>query len=450
MDGFVERVALTLNAMDPTTPPSYNEGMPRTEHYFHLPPRSVKPPWATLKLISRSQSATQLPIFLEGDRIGGRLTFNLTQPESIVAINAYVSEGSNHPGPTDKDTFPFLEVSTTLWTKADGDPRNPGGRFSGKLSGHHEWNFSINMPKAVTIPTTPYFTGASFPLPHTFRERRFPTSIQYLLVVELIRGRFRTNSRIQTEFAYVPGTRPSPPSALRRLAYQQNTPLIGPEIDTAGWKQFPALHVKGTIFNKRPVEIICTLALAKPLSYTRGSPLPCLMTLASTDAQALDLFASPQSLSVYLRRRLKPIVSASKRTGMFDANADLSADPAENMAVATWWPTSPNPETHMPSRRLSGEIYLPATLKPTSRIAYFAVEYSVEVLPFKATTFVPSADSVVPLLKVDIEVTTMFAANSERPRVYAPVSHAASMQQEPTRDNYFNVPMDEMSTVWRT
>lgn len=78
---------------------------------------------------------------------------------------------------------------------------------------------------------------------------------------------------------------------------------------------------------------------------------------------------------------------ASKRNGMFDANADLSADPAENIAAASWWPSLEGGQEAtghrtggtaggLSRRRLNGEIQLSTTLKPSSRIAHFAVEVS--------------------------------------------------------------------------
>jgi len=347
-------------------------------------------------------------------------------------------------------------VASTLWSKENGDPRNPSpSRYSGKLCGHYEWRFTLEIPIAVTLAATNHFRAGTFHLPQTFLERRFPTSVQYFLVVHIDRSRFRVNSRVQTSFAYVPATRPPPPSLLRQLAYQQNTPLLGPDADPVGWEQFPSFTVRGIVFSARQVEATCHFSLAKPLCYTRGSPIPCAITLSSTDCQALDLLSAPRAISVHLRRRLKPILPASKRNGIFDANADLSADPAENMVAASWWPSleggSDNivlgfgpSQQRISRRRLDGEIQLPNSLKPSCRIAHFAVEYTVEVLPFKATAFT-SADSV-PLLRQSVEIVTMFPSNCPRPRAYAPPQY--NVAQEEARDNYFNA--DGLGHVWRT
>ncbi|KAJ7261727.1 hypothetical protein B0H12DRAFT_1013149 [Mycena haematopus] len=456
--------------MDPTIPPSYDgpstlrsAGLPSysrrsserrvlTEHKFHLTSRGSKPPWATLKVFSRSPTPAQPPTFLEGDKISGTFTFDLEQAENITCVRA-VAKGQIIPGPTDRDAFTFVEVASTLWSREDGDPRNPSSStYSGKLSGHYEWPFTLELPIAVNLPATNHFRAGTFHLPQTFLERRFPTCVQYFLVVHIDRSRFRVNSKVQTNFAYVPVTRPAPPSLLRQLAYQQNTPVPGPDDDPGGWEQFPSFTVRGTVFSTRQVEATCHFSLAKPLCYTRGSPIPCAISLSSTDAQALDLLSAPRAISVHLRRRLKPILPPSKRNGIFDANADLSADPAENIVAASWWPSHEGASAEialgssrrMSRRRLDGEIQLPTSLKPSCRIAHFAVEYTVELLPFKAIAFT-SADSK-PLLRQSVEIVTMFPSNCPRPRAYAPPHY--NVAQEEARDNYVNT--DGPGPVWRT
>ncbi|KAJ7476128.1 hypothetical protein FB451DRAFT_1245886 [Mycena latifolia] len=421
MADYVQRIVRTLDSMDPTIPPSYDGGLPgyreraslvprrvMTEHQYHLTSRASKPPWATLKVISRSPTAAHIPIFLEGDKITGSFTVDLERSDSIICVSA-VAKGQIIPGPADKEAFTFVEVTSTLWSKENSDPQNAGGSMcGGKLSGHHEWPFTLEMPIAVTIPATSHFRSGTFRLPQTFLERRFSTSIQYVLVVHVIRSRFRVNSRLETMFTYVPATRPSAPSPLRQLAYRENSPLLGPDADPAGWEQLPPFTVRGTVFSARPTEVTCNLC------YTRGSPIPLVITLSSTDAQALDLLSAPRAISVHLRRRLKPLMPASKR----------NCQEAATSRGVRW-------------RRLDGEIQLPD-------IAHFAVEYTVEVLPFKAIAFIPT--DCKPLLKQDVEIVTMFANNCPRPRAYAPPQY--NVAAEEARDNYFNA--DGLGHVWRT
>ncbi|KAK7033381.1 hypothetical protein R3P38DRAFT_2922374 [Favolaschia claudopus] len=446
MADYVHRIAQALDSMDPTIstpfdgpPPSYaasrrSSGVPPhrvfTEHQFHLSSRGSNSPWATLNVLSRSPNSTQLPTFLEGDKITGSFILDLDQPESIACVRA-VAKGQVIPGPAERDAFTFVELTSILWSKDNG-----------KLRGHYEWPFSLELPVSVTLAATNHFPAGTYRLPQSFFERRFPTSVQYTLAVHIDRSRFRVNSRVQTNFTYVPATRPPPPSPLRQLAYQQNSPLLGPEADPAGWEQLPPFAVRGTIFNTRQVQATCHLALAKPLSYTRGSPIPCIFALTSQDTQALDLLSSPRAVSVHLRRRLKPTLPASKRNGIFDANADLSADLAETIVAASWWPASSSflggGTRH--TRQLNGEIQLPPSLKTSCRMAHFAVEYTIEVLPFKATGFTPFPSpahnthtniSTEPLLKQRVEIVTMFPSGCARPREYAPPQYRIQQYEDP-------------------
>nr|GAT51378.1 predicted protein [Mycena chlorophos] len=414
-----------------------------TEHTYTLS-SLTSPPWATLKVFSRSPNASQLPAILEGDRLVGTVVLDLAQPDSIVAVSV---AANGKVVSTQDPLLTFLDLKTVLWSKERGDPRNPT-LPARKLAGHYEWPFSLELPGTVAVAG---YQGTAFRLPQTFLERRFPTSVQYALVVNITRSTFRVNSRIQTNFNFVPATRPPPPSALRQLAYRQGTPLSGPEMDPTGWELLQPFTIRGTAFNTRRVEATCQLTLAKPLCYTRGSQIPCVIYLSSTDTQALDLLSAPRAITVALRRRLRPIQPASKRSGMFDASADLSADPVETIALASWWPASPA-AAHHSSRRLEGEIPLPVTLKPSARMAHFAVEYSVEVLPFKAVAFTPlpiePATSSNTYLRQPVEIVTMFAGGgAPAPRSYAPPQYSAS-QEEASDSAYFNA--DGLGHVWRT
>lgn len=63
--------------------------------------------------------------------------------------------------------------------------------------------------------------------------------------------------RLQTMFVYVPAIRPDPPSRLRQLAYRQNAPIPGPDMDPEGWYTLRPATVMGTVFGARPVKIEC-------------------------------------------------------------------------------------------------------------------------------------------------------------------------------------------------
>lgn len=72
--------------------------------------------------------------------------------------------------------------------------------------------------------------------------------------------------RVVTNFGYHPTTLPDPPSPLRRLAYSEGSPLIGPEGDPEGWKVLPQVKIRGTLFGTKEVEVDCTV---RPLDVFR-------------------------------------------------------------------------------------------------------------------------------------------------------------------------------------
>lgn len=80
---------------------------------------------------------------------------------------------------------------------------------------------------------------------------------------------------LSTSISYHPRSRPSPASALRQLAYREDTPLLGPDVDpegnllrllsqygtyfrlVSGWEVHGPKSVIGTVFETRTVEIAC-------------------------------------------------------------------------------------------------------------------------------------------------------------------------------------------------
>jgi hypothetical protein len=78
-------------------------------------------------------------------------------------------------------------------------------------------------------------------------------------------------NRLRTVFGFTPLTTPPLPSPLRQLAYQEDSPLLGPSADPEGWKFLSNFTVDGVLFG-RPIKVECTLAIAEPvcsrLAYT--------------------------------------------------------------------------------------------------------------------------------------------------------------------------------------
>lgn len=121
------------------------------------------------------------------------------------------------------------------------------------------------------------FQGSGpFRLPQTLLEQNIRTGIQYELCVSIKRSRFHPTSRIQTMFGYVPLTRPDAPSLLRQLAYQENSPLLGPDADPDGWQRVSSFTVKGTVFKDREVQVNCVVCELYFRSMTEPTPIPAL------------------------------------------------------------------------------------------------------------------------------------------------------------------------------
>jgi len=171
----------------------------------------------------------------------------------------------------------FLTEEQTLWA--------PSGKES-KLSGKHSWLFKFVLPKEVTVEESETKKG-SFRLPPSWTERASPAYIDYKIIVTLKRGFMRVNQtyvcsfphvvsaasqivvhfRVVTNFGYHPNTLPDPPSPLRRLAYSEGSPLVGPEGDPEGWKVLLPVKIRGTLFGTKEVEVDCTVRLLEVFKY---------------------------------------------------------------------------------------------------------------------------------------------------------------------------------------
>ncbi|KAJ7244041.1 hypothetical protein C8J57DRAFT_1365286 [Mycena rebaudengoi] len=401
-----------------------------TEHLFDLKDKKKKT-WATLKLLSSAPNSATLPVFLEGDQIVGSLTLDIPSGENILGVTVFI-RGEITTGPDEHDRLVFLDITTPLWQKESDFPAPPSraSSSSAKLSGDYHWPFSVDIPKYVVLPGSAESgtrSSREFRLPHTFLERGANVSVHYHLSVCISRRTFRADSELRTMFAYVAAIRPEPPSLLRQIAYQENSPIPGPEIDPEGWHSFPMTTLIGTVFNNRTVEVQCLLSLAKPLSYTRGSTIPCSMTYFCRDSQALNLICTPASTNVRLRRHINcqtlPLGHPSKhffRQPKHHYTTSGNSHSQEN-GKAVWWPAKEGPPSHN-SRKFEGEIQLAKQLKPTSVISHFSLRYFVEMLPPEVTGFSPSNKQ--PLIEQEVQIATILP-KGPRPLRYAPSSHVA-------------------------
>ncbi|KAK0480075.1 hypothetical protein IW261DRAFT_110475 [Armillaria novae-zelandiae] len=399
-----------------------------THHRYEIYTSNRKA-WATLALQSRAISADRIPLFWQGDNIAGSLTLDIEKEDSIKMIKITM-QGKLLTGQS-SDSWIFLEETKVLWARGMGNPRASPSSFNenyrGKMVGKYDWDFSLSIPAEVTAPPGSSSSMTSqgsgpFRLPQTLLERNIRTGIQYELCVSIKRSRFHPTARIQTMFGYVPLIRPAAPSLLRQLAYQEHSPLLGPDADPDGWQQVSSFTVKGTVFKDREVQVNCVVSLAKPLCYTRGTVIPCFITLTSADTQALNLLAVPSCIPIRLRRHVtdySPDFAPNSPTEFRRPNTTNVPKrwkvTSEDLGTGVWWPVREDGQEH--SKRLNGEIKLSQNLKSTCVIGNFVVQYSVVVLPFSATAFV-SEDLGKPLAEFDIEIATAHASGP-RPLTYA-------------------------------
>ncbi|CAA7267040.1 unnamed protein product [Cyclocybe aegerita] len=389
-----------------------------TEHVFQSAEGKNRP-WITLRVYSSAKSARSLPTFFEKENINGKLEVDAVRGDSIQAITVVVT-GRIITGSNIDDSFVFLHHTQPIWSKSPDAPRVPSpseGASANKLVGHCFWPLSIPLPRTVNVPAGSGETRP-FRLPETFLERHTKVSVQYDLTIVLSRGKLRADNRIKTAFGYVPSTRPEPPSLLRQLAYQQFLPLPGPFTDPEGWKTLRPVLVRGMMFRTQRVEAKCTLSLAKPLCYARGTVLPCFLTLESSSPQALDLLCTPSAIALSLRRRVRFYNKPSSSRQDVAWNESM-----EDTGRAVWWPsTAADAHSDSNTRYLEGEIRLEKDLRPTSEMGHFSISYAVVLCPFTAVGF--SSDSTA-LLSEPVEIATMHP-KGPRTNAYSPPAYDSS------------------------
>ncbi|KAI0649771.1 hypothetical protein C8Q79DRAFT_940660 [Trametes meyenii] len=344
-----------------------------TEHQYHLT-TSKSRPWLTLKVVSKAPASTYLPAFYQGEAIQGSVTLTLDKEEPIKSVSVQVL-GQMTSSAT--DVLTFIQLSEVLWTSpATLDSASSRGSTTGKLSGEHSWPFSLLLPDQCQLKSS-NGTTQFYPLPASFSERMARVHIQYQIVVTIHQSRFRVDSTLGTVIGYCPIVRPVAPSPARQIAYLENTPLIGPDGDPDGWTCLEPLRILGSVFSTRTVEATYKLALAKPLCYTRGSVIPCVITIETTDPQALDLLSAPRTPVVRLLRRMStqeygPASVGSKKLPGIEYESTI-----QEVTAAVWWPEQTNNPRSLQRRVLHGEVYLSPALKPSCRLGKFELSVSV-------------------------------------------------------------------------
>ncbi|KAF9475101.1 hypothetical protein BDN70DRAFT_996645 [Pholiota conissans] len=400
------------------------------EYYYELKKRGKA--FAILTITTEgTYHSKHMPTFVEGQPIKGRVQLILDKPDPIQSVVLTVL-GQFITGANQGEQLSFIDITHVIWTQADGEPKHASAsdddssppsnspKFTGKLQGEYTWPFSIDLPKEVVLTVGHRNEHQVFHPPQTFSERHTRATISYEICLKLMRNKLRADHRIPAQFGYIPITLPPPLPPLRRLAYEQGTPLIGPTSDPDGWHASETIRMRGSIFNTRSLHMECQLFLAKPLSYTRGSVIPMCLRLASDDRQAVDLVSSIKSIVVRLRRRIKYHHNSEKTLESL-----AWRDAIDHSQLAVWWPSAEGSEdTYGHIRFVSGELHLRPDIKPTSAMGPFRIEYSVVLFPFDAVGI--ELAETDPLIEVPVDIVTAFA-RGPRPRMLAPPGYESDI-----------------------
>ncbi|KAJ7314491.1 hypothetical protein DFH08DRAFT_1041736 [Mycena albidolilacea] len=391
------QVAGGVSSLPPPYVPDSESGV---WHRFPLQDKRGKQ-WGVLAFQSGARKTTSIPLFYEDDTIHGSFETDVNKGDSMRSVTVKV-EGSVITGTMADDRVRFLKLSTCLWSHKTA-PLPIGCGF---------WSFSLPLPNEVTVTTSGQ--PSTFRMPESFLERHTRVTVLYEISVAVSRAMFRSDSNFKTRFRYVPCTRPDPPSALRQRAYRLNRPLLGPTDDRQGWETSAPALARGHAFRTRDAVVRCTLSLPRPLCYTRGSVIPCWLTLTSGDVEALELYA-PDALSVHLHRCVCWQSASTPVQHTVGGKTSVTA-----VARAVWWQRVDD----MYTRTMEGELRVPADLVSSSAMGTFSISYTVELGPPDSVGFAPvDRDDGTSLISMPVEVVTMYATDASRPIAYAPPSY---------------------------
>ncbi|KLO17425.1 hypothetical protein SCHPADRAFT_937119 [Schizopora paradoxa] len=408
---------------------------PDTEHVSTLEDSTGRR-WLSLLVKSRSPSSSMPPLFYEGQPIHGSVEIDLTRPQSIeevsVSVNGLISCSVS-------EIVPFYTETKVLW-KRPGDRPPMSGRRLGlwlsdnreKLNGQHTWSFQFIIPGefAVDANVAKRYNLASVELmpPSLGGNGSHPSSIDYQVTVNVKRDAFfQPDSSLYVRFIFTPLSRPGVPSPLRTEAYREGAHLFGPESDPDGWEVFPSFEVKGILFHTRSIDVTATFALATPLNYTRGSAIPCSLTIQCADRQALALFANEAAPIVRMRRKLEFLFPSSVEGGNEGSGYRPDTEERIPLSIAVWKSDveefgggdSEN------KRELYGELNLPRYLVPSFTFGAFQVKYVVDINPFDVPGFVPVSDDR--LFRTEVRISSAFA-DGPRPKAYLPPGYISDRE----------------------
>ncbi|EKM55930.1 uncharacterized protein PHACADRAFT_209440 [Phanerochaete carnosa HHB-10118-sp] len=427
-DPALEPQACDYHASKGAAPSGRAGAPPYPEPVVHCYPLTHKDgkTWATLRVHSRASSAELLPRLVQGEPIQGSLDLELPKETSIKSISVSIVGNLVSNANT---RYEFAHESCTLWSTQEGESLPEGGEqlHRGKLEGTFSWPFSLELPQTVDLHESEGRT-ATYPLPSFISSAWSLVNVAYTLQATIKHGSFlHPDHIISTSVMYTTKTRPEPPSPARQLAYEGGAPLLGPEQDPSGWQVAPPVTFHGNNSGGQDAEVTYTLALAKPLSYTRGSVIPLHVIVACSNEQVLGALSAPEALNVCLLRTCKSgydvlggdfSVGAGSRQPLAAArHTDQRRFLYERVQKAVWWL---EPSIDAAKCMLQGEIHLSPHLDPTTHLGMYDHTYDVVLYPPDVSAFSFSRDTASQVHPV--EICTMYAAGP-RPAARLPPTY---------------------------
>ncbi|KZT07606.1 uncharacterized protein LAESUDRAFT_650910 [Laetiporus sulphureus 93-53] len=377
---------------------------PLHNHSYFLSDSKQGQRWLTLDVRSRAKSAGDPPTFFQNGVISGTVSVHLEKEESFRSIEVQVTGRMTIFA---HRTFNFLTMSRTLWPPSPSSP-------SGSLKGDHRWPFSFELPRGITTLMYAQVGEAVEEnlLPPSVSDQKTGVFVEYQITVQVSRGKIRRGSSLVVPIMYTPMTRPGPPSAARQIAYQKNTRIPDAEADPEGWSTLPPLIVQGVMSKNIEVEAICTLSLAKPLCYTRGTALPLTLVIECDNEQALDLLATNEAIAI----RLMQETSYGPDLLQMYSSSDQIETRHHEIARAVWTHLDDDP-ARPHRRKLAGEIHIPEHTAPRCSFLKLQIKHTVVLDKFEAEGFVQAESMISPLLSEKVEIATAHAPGP-KPRKY--------------------------------
>ncbi|KAI0714275.1 hypothetical protein C8T65DRAFT_573497 [Cerioporus squamosus] len=394
------------------------------QHSFHLETKKAGAPWLTLIVTSRAASDADQPTFYQGGNVTGSVKLTLEKQEVMDQITIDLYGRLTIFAHT---TANFLHVSRTLFSAAAQNSL-PSLLRRVKLSGgQHEWPYSFHLPKGVSILSSIDMEGQSqrqtYKLPPSFSDSEADVHVEYSLVVRVNRGGFRSGGKLVVPFKYVPLARPSAPTILRQLAYQQNTPVVGSDGDPAGWKTLEPITVDGVLFKTMAVAAQCRLSISRPLTYTRGALIHLSLLIETSNEQFLDM-TTPASLHVALVQRIT-FGDPPETTRFSRRLAQQTTMKCYDRGNASWCAPMDAAHSTLPAKVFAGEIMVLEDLVPGCQILHYGHEYEVVLYPPTPVGFTPNVPPEEALVSERVTIVTAFA-QGPRPRPHVPPEYGSS------------------------